>query len=59
MVADARGQRALVRVALGEHDAAREDLSEALAVLVRSGAEPLEIDLTMIAVGALLDRARG
>ena len=58
IVADARRQRALVRIALGEYDAAREDLSEALAVLVRDNAAPREIDVTMYAVGALLDRTR-
>lgn len=57
ILADARRQRALVRVALGEDDAAREDFNEALAVLVRHDADPIEIDLTMVAVGALLDRA--
>lgn len=58
VVADARRERALVRIALGEFDAAREDLSEALAVLVRDNASPREIDVTMYAVGALLDRVR-
>jgi len=59
VVADARRQRALVRVGLGETEAAREDLSEALAVLVRDNAPPREIDVTMYAIGALLDRANG
>jgi len=56
IVADARIQRALVRVALGDDDAARDDFNEALAVLVRDNAAPREIDTTMIAVGALLSR---
>ncbi len=59
IVADARRQRALVRVALGEYAAARDDLNEALAVLVKDYAAPREIDVTMIAVGALLDRVNG
>jgi len=59
IVADARRQRALVRIALGEYDSAREDLSEALAVLVRDNASPREIDVTMYLVGALLDRTGG
>ncbi len=56
VVADARRQRALVRVALGEYAAARDDFNEALAVLVRDHAAPREIDTTMVAVGALLGR---
>ena len=59
IVADARRQRALVRVALGEYTAARDDFNEALAVLVKDHATPREIDTTMIAVGALLDRVGG
>jgi len=59
VVADARRQRALVRIALDEPESAREDLSEALAVLVRGNAAPREIDVTMYLVGALLDRAGG
>ncbi|MBO9627482.1 MAG: hypothetical protein J7484_14065 [Microbacterium sp.] len=54
--AAARRQRALVRVALGEDAAARDDLNEALALLVKSDAAPQEIDVTMVAIGALLDR---
>jgi len=56
LVADALRQRALCRLALDDADGARTDLNEALAVLVRSNAAPREIDTTMIAVGALLDR---
>jgi len=56
VLADARRQRALVRVELGDHDTACEDLNEALAVLVRGNAAPREIDVTMYAIGALLDR---
>jgi len=59
IVAEARRQRALVRVALGEYEAARDDLSEALAVLVKNQGDPREIDVTMVAVGALLDRVDG
>ncbi len=56
LIADALRQRALCRLALDEGDLARTDLNEALAVLVRANAAPREIDTTMIAVGALLDR---
>jgi len=56
LVADALRQRALCRLALDEAEPARADLNEALAVLVRANASPREIDTTMIAVGALLDR---
>lgn len=59
IVADARRHRALAHAALGDDVAAREDLSEALAVLVRANASPREIDSTMIAVGHLLDRTGG
>ncbi len=56
IVADARIQRGLVRVETGDDNAARDDFNEALAVLVRGKAAPRDIDTTMIAVGALLDR---
>ena len=56
LVADALRQRALVRLAMDEPELARADLNEALAVLVRAGAGGREIDTTMIAIGALLDR---
>jgi len=56
LVADALRQRALCRLGLDEPELARSDLNEALAVLVRANAAPREIDTTMIAVGALLDR---
>lgn len=56
LVADALRQRALVRLAMDEPDGARADLNEALAVLVRAGAGAREIDTTMVAIGALLDR---
>jgi len=56
LIADALRQRALCRLALDEPEPARADLNEALAILVRSNAAPREIDTTMIAVGALLDR---
>jgi len=56
LVADALRQRALCRLALDEPELARADLNEALAILVRANAAPREIDTTMIAVGALLDR---
>lgn len=56
LVADALRQRALVRLAMDDHEQARADLNEALAVLVRASAAPREIDTTMIAIGALLDR---
>lgn len=56
LVADALRQRALCRLAIDDAEGARADLNEALAVLVRANASPREIDTTMIAVGALLDR---
>lgn len=57
IAAAARRQRALVHVALGEYDAARVDLNESLAILIKDpAAAAREIDVTMIAVGALLDR---
>lgn len=56
LVADALRQRALVRLAMDDPDQARADLNEALAVLVRSNAGGREIDTTMVAIGALLDR---
>jgi tetratricopeptide (TPR) repeat protein len=56
VVADARRQRALIHAALGEFAAAREDLNEALGALLRTDAAAHEIDLTMIALGAILDR---
>jgi len=56
---DALRQRALVRAALGEFAAARDDLGEALAILIKRRATPREIDDAMIAVGALLDRVGG
>lgn len=56
IVVDARRQRALAHIALEDYDAARQDLNEALAILVKEHGAPREIDVTMIAVGALLDR---
>jgi len=56
IVADARRQRALIRFELEEYAAAHEDFNEALVLLVRDHARPREIDTTMVAVGALLDR---
>lgn len=57
LVAEARRQRALVKVALGDLHGARGDFNEALVILVREHAGPTDIDSTMIALGALLDRA--
>ncbi len=55
--ADARHERALVHLAADRPDAARTDLNEALVLRIRDHAPPLVIDSTMIAIGALLDRA--
>jgi len=57
IVAEARRQRALVKIALDDLHGARDDFNEALVVLVREHAGPTDIDSTMIALGALLDRA--
>ncbi len=59
LLADALRQRALCRLALEEPDLARADFNEALAVLIHANAAPREIDTTMIAIGALLDRGGG
>lgn len=55
--ADALHERALVHIAADRQEAARADLSAALVILIRDHASPLAIDSTMIAIGALIDRA--